>query len=137
MPIKKSVNILVVDNDKSTVETLKATIADNTNYHVDVAYGGQECLDIMKQREKPYDLLILDIMMPKVSGIDVCAAMSKDEKLKKVPVLLASALPVASKTFLESLGSYEELRIAKDVLEKPFFVNELMNKIEDVLKNNK
>ena len=137
MPTKKIVNILVVDNDKSTVETLKATISDNAHYHVDAAYGGQECLDIMRKREKPYDLLILDIMMPKVSGIDVCAAMTKDEKLRKTPVLLASALPVASRTFLESLGNYDELKIAKDVLEKPFFVNELMSKIDDIIKKNK
>ncbi len=131
-------NILVVDNDKSTVETIRAIITSRMHYNVDIAYGGEECLDMMRKNEKPYDLLILDIMMPGVSGIDVCEAMSKDERLKNTPALLASALPVSSEAFLDSLEKLDELSIVKDVLEKPFSVDGLTDKIKDIIgKKNK
>jgi CheY-like chemotaxis protein len=120
--------ILVVDNDKSTVETFKAAIGAKTDCQVDVAYGGKEGLEKMRNGET-YNLLVLDIMMPEVSGIDVCKAMMQDEKLKKIPVLLVSALPVSSQTFQDSLGKFEELKVIKDVLEKPFPIDELIAKI--------
>lgn len=72
--------------------------------------------------------------MPKISGIDVCKAMMKDEKLKKIPVLLVSALPVASKAFQDSLGKFDELNVIKDVLEKPFEINELIVKINELIR---
>jgi len=121
--------ILVVDNDKNTVETFKAAIGAKTDCRVDVAYGGKEGLEKMRNGEL-YNLLVLDIMMPEVSGIDVCKAMMQDEKLKKIPVLLVSALPVSSQTFQDSLGKFEELKVIKDVLEKPFSIDELVAKID-------
>ena len=120
--------ILVVDNDKNTVETFKAAIGAKTDCQVDVAYGGKDGLEKMRNGEL-YNLLVLDIMMPEVSGIDVCKAMMQDEKLKKIPVLLVSALPVSSQTFQDSLGKFEELKVIKDVLEKPFPIDELIAKI--------
>ena len=80
-----------------------------------------------------YELLVLDIMMPGVSGIDVCKTMMQEEKLKKIPVLLVSALPVSSQTFQDSLGKFEELKVIKEVLEKPFSVDELIAKIKSIV----
>jgi DNA-binding response OmpR family regulator len=125
--------ILVLDNDKNTAETFKATINSKTDHQVDVAYGGKEGLEKMGNGESPYDLLVLDIMMPEVSGIDVCKAMMQDEKLKKIPVLLVSALPVSSQTFQDSMGKFKELKVIKEVLEKPFSGDELVAKIEKSL----
>lgn len=120
--------ILVIDNDRNTVETLKAVITTKTGYQVDVAYSGKEGLDIMRSQEL-YDLLILDIMMPQMSGIDVCKIMITDEKLKHTPILLASALPVSSQEFQASLKEFEELKIITNVLEKPFTVDALIEKM--------
>ena len=121
--------ILVIDNDQNTVETLKAVITTKTGYQVDVAYSGQEGIDKMRSQDAAYDLLILDIMMPGMSGIDVCKVMVADEKLKNTPILLASALPVLSPEFQASLKEFEELKLITNVLEKPFTVDALLAKI--------
>ena len=121
-------NILVVDNDANTIETLKAALTTRTDYKIDIAYGGKEALEKMKANEL-YDLLILDIMMPEVNGIDVCQLMIKDKTLKKIPVLIISALPVSSRAFRESLEKFGELNIIKGILEKPFSIDDLLVKI--------
>lgn len=127
--------ILVIDNDINTVETLKAVIITKTNYLVDVAHSGKEGLDKMRL-EPLYDLLILDIMMPEMSGIDVCKIMVQDEKLKHTPILLVSALPVLSTEFQASLKEFEELKLIKNVLEKPFTVEDLIGKVNSSIQAN-
>lgn len=124
-------NILIVDNDVNTVETLKAALAIKTDYKIDIAYSGKEALE--KIRNISYDLLILDIMMPEINGIDVCQSMLKDKKLKNVPVLLISALPVSSKAFQESIEKFDELSVVKDILEKPFAIDDLVTKCEVII----
>ena len=126
-------NILIVDNDVAVAETFRAAIHFKTDYMVSVAYGGKEAIDKIKTTPL-YNLIILDIMMPDVSGIDVCKMMVKDESLNKIPVLLVSALPVASPVFQESLGKFDELNVIKGVLEKPFDIDNLIEKIKEVAR---
>ena len=57
--------ILVVDDEKLLVKGIKFNL-ENEGYEVDTAYDGEEALNMAKARD--YDLLILDIMMPKISG---------------------------------------------------------------------
>lgn len=125
--------ILIVDNDANTVTTLKAFLMTQEGFEVDVAYSGQEGLDKMAANPG-YDLLILDIMMPTVSGMDVCRAMSKDEKLKNIPVLLVSALPIASKELHELLEQFQETHTVKGVLEKPFSIDNLLEEVQKIVK---
>jgi CheY-like chemotaxis protein len=120
--------ILIVDNDKNTVETLRASLADESDIKIDVAYGGREAVDILTAGAD-YDLVVLDIMMPEVSGIDVCQAMAEDKRLSLMPVLLISALPISSSDFRSSVEKMGELSVVKDVLEKPFSKEDLVNKI--------
>lgn len=128
--------ILIVDNDPDTVEATKAIITAMTPYQVDVAYSGKTGLEKM-QAEPAYDLLILDIMMPEMSGIDVCKMMMADEKLKKIPILLASALPVGSPEFKASLTEFAELQLVTAVLEKPFAAEDLIAKMNAILGRKK
>jgi CheY-like chemotaxis protein len=125
-------NILVVDNDENTVETFKAALSGTPDYKIDVAYGGKEALGKIRA-DTSCNLVILDIMMPEVSGIDVCKIMCQDEKLKNIPVLLVSALPIASSAFQESLGKLGELSVIKDVLEKPAEISNLLAKVKKIL----
>jgi CheY-like chemotaxis protein len=124
--------ILIVDNDKDTVELIKASLISKVDCGIDLACSGEEALEMMKKNGK-YDLLILDIMMPTISGLDVCDLMMKDEKLKNIPVLLISALPIASSSFQESLEKFKELKLVKDVLEKPFEIDSLANKVKAIV----
>lgn len=125
--------ILVVDNDINTVETIKAVIVTKTNYQVDIAHSGKEGLEKMATGDM-YDLLILDIMMPEMSGIDVCKVMVTDQRLKNIPILLISALPVFSQEFQSSLKEFEELKLIANVMEKPFTVDDLIAKINSSVK---
>ena len=125
--------ILIVDNDISTVETIKAAFATET-YSLDIAYGGQEALEKMRKEDGSYDLLILDLMMPEVDGIQVLKKlMTEDGKLKKIPVLVVSALPVKSKAFQESQEKFDELSVVKGVIEKPFEIDELLAKTKVIV----
>jgi len=124
-------NILVVDNDENTAETFKAALSSTPNYKIDVAYGGKEALEKIRT-DISCNLIILDIMMPEVSGIDVCKSMCQDEKLKNIPVLLVSALPIASSAFQESLGKLNELSVIKGVLEKPVEIKDLLAKVKTI-----
>ena len=126
-------NILVVDNDENITKTIHAALSTNKNYQVDVVFSGQESLEAMKTGGVKYDIVLLDLMMPKMSGIDVCQEMIKDKELKKIPVLIVSALPVSSESFQESQGKFNELEVIKDVLEKPFEVKDLFDKTKKIL----
>ena len=118
--------ILIVDNDVSTVTTLKALIDSQAMFEIDTAFGGQEGLDKM-MAHPDYDLVLLDIMMPTVSGMDVCQAMMKDYRLREIPVLLmSSALPIPPAEFQQSLAKFSTLSVVKGVIEKPFVIGDLL-----------
>lgn len=127
--------ILVVDNDKNTSIVIEKTLSLAGNYKIDVASGGQEALNKMK-KDGDYDLVVLDLMMPVVSGIDVCKYMIKDKDLSKISVLIISALPVDSKVFQESQGRFNELGVVKGTLEKPFEINDLLSKAEAIINSD-
>jgi CheY-like chemotaxis protein len=126
--------ILIVDDDAPTVTTIKAFLAGQDDVQIETALGGQEGLDAMKATPD-FDLIILDFMMSTISGMDVCKAMSKDEKLKNIPVLLISALPVISPALHELMEEFHQTGVVKGVLEKPFAMKDLEKEIKLIVKN--
>ena len=128
----KKIKVLSVDNEYDIVETIQTALSLNKGFEVDIALGGQEALEKMKK--KGYNLVFLDIMMPRVNGMDVCKAMAKDAKLKKIPVVLVSALPVKSLNFRKSMKEFKELGLVKDVIQKPFTIKELTEKAKSAVK---
>ncbi len=125
-------HILVVDDEQEITEQIKSVLAGNFDCAVDIAYNGKEALDKM-EKEEHYDVLILDILIPKLNGMEVCQAMIKDQKLKKIPILLISILPLNSDDFQRSLNKFEELTIVRDVLEKPFSDEDLLVKVGKII----
>lgn len=123
--------ILVVDSDKNTMKAYKEAFARETRYKIVSASGGRTALEKMKTGH--FDLVILDVMMPRMSGIDVASAMSRNAKLKKIPVILASALPVASAAFWKIVREHDEFTVVKETVEKPIEVSELLAKIKRVI----
>ena len=127
----KPKHVLVVDDDKEIVEKIKITLMVNLHWDVDVAHDGKEALQKLKENTE-YDLLIIAILIPKLSGIEVCESMVHDEKLKKIPVLLISVLPLYSDTFRASMKKFDELSVVKGVLEKPFPVADLLINVKAI-----
>jgi CheY-like chemotaxis protein len=122
--------IMIIDDEMSVVVTVKAFLAELTT-EVDFAYGGQE--GVKKMQENPgYDLLILDFMMSGMSGLDVCKAMAEDANMKKIPVLLISALPVTSAELHDLLEEFNQTHMVKGALEKPFSKDVLLDAVRKI-----
>ncbi len=83
----KKKKILVVDDEPDFVILIKK-ILEKEGYAVKEAYSGRECLACMK-KETP-DLIILDIMMPGISGWEVCRRIKSDRKTFTIPVIMLS-----------------------------------------------
>jgi two-component system response regulator VicR len=117
-----SARILVVDDEPPIVEVLVYNLKRN-NYEVLVARDGQEALDLAR-REQP-DLIILDLMLPRVDGLEVCRALRRE---REVPIIMLTARDseVDRVVGLE-LG-------ADDYVVKPFSVRELMARVKNVLR---
>jgi two-component system, OmpR family, alkaline phosphatase synthesis response regulator PhoP len=81
--------ILVVDDNRENLELLEAYLED-INCKTIAAYDGPEALDIIKN-DKP-DLILLDIMMPKMSGFEVCRRVKNDPATAHIPIIMVTAL---------------------------------------------
>ncbi len=115
--------ILLVDDEKQLVSALTAILNQN-KYLVDCAYNGEEGLDLALTGL--YDLIILDVMMPKMNGFNVLKTIR--EKGLDVPVLILSAkTEVGDKIGGLNLG-------ADDYLTKPFSTDELLARIRALLR---
>jgi len=81
--------ILVVDDDILVVEALEELLK-SSGYQVRVAMRGQEALEILEKER--FDLLILDVVMPKMTGFDVCCAVRKrDDEMSTVKIIMLTA----------------------------------------------
>jgi CheY-like chemotaxis protein len=125
--------VLVVD-DELDIRTFIVTLLETENYKPLSASDGKEGLEIAR-REKPA-LIILDVMMPKESGIGMYRDLKNDPELKDVPVIMVSAL--SKKTFFHSqkvLDDYKGEKIPEPAayIEKPPEPEELLEAIEKCL----
>ena len=102
--------VLIVDDDEINGDILSAILSDA--FEIRRAYNGKECLDIIHEEHDVIDLVLLDVMMPIMSGIDVLKVRQKDAKLKKIPfVIMTSEKEIEKECFL--LG-------ANDFIKKPY-----------------
>ena len=85
--------ILLVDDDDAIKETLTEILEDD-GYQVATAKDGQEALDYLRQhRDAPPGLILLDLMMPRMNGVQFLDAYRDDQTLPDVPVAVLSANP--------------------------------------------
>ena len=87
---EEKVHVLVVDDYAENVELLKELLTAS-GYEVTTAYDGEEALKKVDRR-KP-DLILLDIMMPKMDGYQVCEALRNKEETKEIPIIFVTANP--------------------------------------------
>jgi DNA-binding response OmpR family regulator len=122
-----SKKILLVDDEKDLVETLTFRLEAN-GYGVIKAYDGQEGLD--KARSEKPDLIILDLMLPKMDGYKVCRMLKFDDKYKSIPIILFTARAQESdKKLGQEVG-------ADAYITKPFEPQILLSKIKELLKES-
>ncbi len=114
--------ILVVDDDPDLVEAVSMKL-EAKDYRVGKAYDGVEAMDKIKE-ERP-DLVILDVMMPRKNGWDVCEDIKNDDALKDIAVVLLTAVADSVKT--TSYTHHDgKTTLADDYIPKPVDLDELM-----------
>ena len=82
--------LLVVDDIEDNRFALSRRLARQGYLNVTTAADGQQALELLNSR--PFDLVLLDIMMPNVNGYEVLAAMKANERLRHIPVIMISAV---------------------------------------------
>jgi len=80
--------ILIVEDEKNLVEVMKSRLT-NSGYDVAIARDGEQGLAMAKEL-KP-DLIILDLMLPKLNGYEVCGALKMDDEYNTIPVIMLTA----------------------------------------------
>lgn len=119
--------ILVVDDEEHIVELIKYNLESN-GYKVITAYDGKEALD-KSIKEEP-DLILLDLMLPKIDGFEVCKKLKKDVNTEYIPVIMLTAKG-------EETDKVLGLEIgADDYITKPFGIREMIARIKAVLRRS-
>lgn len=81
--------ILLIEDEKLLSELLRKKL-EKEEYEVETAANGEEGLEILKKLDPKPDLILLDIIMPKMGGFEVMEEIRKDEKLREIPVIIIS-----------------------------------------------
>lgn len=116
--------ILVIDDDSKIVDVVKRRLEEST-YEVITAYDGEEALD-KAHKGKP-DLIILDIMLPKIDGYTVCRTLKSERGYKNIPIIMLTARVL---DYDEELGRKAG---ADSYITKPFESRVLLAVIEELL----
>ena len=119
-----SKKVLIVDDEPNIVVSVEF-LMQREGHEVATAADGQEAMDLLKE-SRP-DLLILDVMMPRKNGFEVCAEVRTDNRLSGMPILMLTAKgrEAEMKKGL-SLG-------ADAYITKPFSTHELVMKVSELL----
>lgn len=122
--------ILVVDDDPDLVESITMKL-ESGNFRVNQAYDGIEAWEKIKE-ERP-DLIVLDVMMPRKNGYELCKELKNDEKYKDINVVLLTAVgdAVTTTTYTHMDGKTTP---ADDFIPKPIDLDKLMEIVKDYLE---
>ncbi len=121
--------ILVVDDESDIVDTLTYNLQQD-GYRTRSARSGGEALKSSKERPVP-DLVLLDLMLPDLSGTEVCRELRRDDALRRVPVIMLTAKDAE----IDRVVGFEVG--ADDYVTKPFSVRELLLRVRAVLRRAK
>lgn len=122
--MKKKKKVLVVDDNRDTVRIIQEAL-EGAGFSVDCAFDGKEALELVR-KELP-DLMILDLMMPKMSGYEVCGEIRKDPKTRELIVLMLTARSDVDAKIQGIEGG------ANDYLVKPIEPREVVSRVRRFL----
>ena len=118
-------NILIADDEPNQLELMSFNLS-NAGYSIIKATNGKEAIELIENHSP--DLIILDWMMPKMSGIDVCRTLRSRSETKQIPIIILSA---RSEDSDKSLGLDTG---ADDYISKPFSPKELISRVKALLR---
>jgi phosphate regulon transcriptional regulator PhoB len=119
--------ILVVDDEQDILELVTYNLKKE-GYLVEEARTGDQALRLV--RERPYQLILLDLMLPGLSGMELCRIFKQDPETAQVPIIMLTARS-------EEMDKVMGLETgADDYITKPFSVRELLARIKSVLRRS-
>lgn len=121
-----SKTILVVDDEPDILMSVSQTL-EIFGYNTVKAKNGQECIEKLCEMKNNPDLVLLDIMMPEISGWDIAAKIKDNPDWKKIPIVFLTA---KGDTMSIGMGNLT----AEDYIIKPFDIKDLKQRLEKVLK---
>jgi DNA-binding response OmpR family regulator len=113
--------ILIVDDEVDLVETVRFPL-EMEGYRVLVSYNGEDALNLAR-KENP-DLILLDLMLPKLDGYKVCRLLKFDDRYKHIPILMLTAKTQEKD---KALGIETG---ANEYITKPFEMDDLLKKVK-------
>ena len=121
--------IVIVDDDPDLVETV-GMLLESKGYEVGKAYDGIEAEEVIKKRRP--DVLILDVMMPRKDGYQLCKELKSNKWTQDIPVILLTAVgeAVSTTTYTHAEGMSTE---AEDFIPKPVDAPTLVEAVERLL----
>jgi DNA-binding response OmpR family regulator len=117
--------MLIVEDDENIRELLLAVFGDQPDYEIHYAVDGQEALQMVGTTG--WDIILLDVDLPKLSGYSLCQLIKEDPIRKKVKVLMLSGLAQRD----DRLKAWE--KGADGYITKPFVASEVMTAVSDLL----
>jgi CheY-like chemotaxis protein len=123
----KPSKILVIDDSTTNIVLLEAVLKER-GYQIETALNAREAF-LRIEKQIP-DLILLDLLMPKVSGFDFLEELRKNEKTRKTPVIVISAI----NTDDENARRIENLE-AVDFIRKPIDIQYLVSKVKEILND--
>jgi CheY-like chemotaxis protein len=120
--------IMLVDDEKDQIFGIKTALEESFQGEFDVisAESGAKCLELLENETNP-DLILLDIMMPEMSGWEVYDKIRDNPKWNSIPIVFLTA---RTDRIAENAGEF----LGDDYIEKPIEVEELKNRIDKVLE---
>jgi len=125
---EKMIKIMLVDDEKDQIFCIKTGFEElfGKEYEIIPAESGNQCIKLLEKNVIP-DVILLDIMMPKMNGWEVFDKLRANKDWKNIPVVILTA---RSDGFAEHAGGL----IADDFIEKPIDIKELKTRIDNVIK---
>ena len=121
--------IMVVDDDPGIIFTIKHGLEDfESNYEIITIENGKKCLEFLDSNSIP-DLIILDIMMPEMSGWETFQKIREKIPAEKLPIIFLTA---RKDQIAKKAGGF----LGEDFIEKPFKLPDLKQKIDKILNKN-
>ena len=119
---------MIVDDDQNIIQTLKQSLEYmDADYKVTCTSNGMQCLELLKNNEIP-DLILLDIMMPKMDGWETFKNLQENPLWKNIPVFFLTA-----RTDRVAKNAVDFLAV--EYIQKPYDIEDLKIRINKVLKN--
>ena len=118
--------IFIVEDEESSANLAKI-ILEQEGYRVLIASTGQEAIDSLKEFQELPNLVLLDILLPKINGIEVCKWIRNQQRFENIPIIIFTAL-VQEEDRIEGLNAG-----ANEYITKPFSIDKLLDIIKEYI----